>query len=156
MSKRWTIATEAVTATVDGTTVTDPMDGGPELAVVVTMPGFVAHGLAHGLADWSRCVEIMKGEKQRTSSPPSTPQLARRASVKRSHVRTTWSCPPTPCSSLEPQGQRTGDGAAAPSLPPLSSDQGCTALDRAHGRPERLHHLRLVVGRTRHHLLDLR
>jgi len=48
---------------VDGTLVTtgDPLAEGPELAVVVTIPGFVAHSLAHTLADWSHCVEVMTG-----------------------------------------------------------------------------------------------
>jgi len=62
VSKCWTIPTESVTVTVDGTVVTDPLDGTVMPAVVVTMPGFVAHSLAHCLTNWSRCVELTRGE----------------------------------------------------------------------------------------------
>jgi hypothetical protein len=62
MPKRWTITTESVTVTVDKTLISDPQEDVQRPAVIITMPGFVAHSLAHVLANWSRCVELAGGE----------------------------------------------------------------------------------------------
>ena len=62
VSRRWAITTESVTVTVDGSMVKDPLDDA-QLAVVITIQGFVAHSLAHALVNWSRCTELTGGER---------------------------------------------------------------------------------------------
>lgn len=57
----------STTVTVDGTTVADPeptFPGPPLPAVTLRMPGFLAHTLAHALADWTRVCELLEvGER---------------------------------------------------------------------------------------------
>lgn len=56
----------STTVVVDGVTVADPEPTfpGPALpAVTVRMPGFLAHHLAHVLADWSHLCDLMGAQR---------------------------------------------------------------------------------------------